>query len=54
MFSHTNFKGIQNLLEAGTSETPAIIGDDTKLRNLLPDIQLEWNPKYGVESLPHP
>jgi nucleoside-diphosphate-sugar epimerase len=54
MFSHTNFEGIKPLLEPGNSETPYIVGDNSKLLNLFPDQNLNWDSKFGVEALPHP
>lgn len=54
MFSHTKFEGIRALLEPGTSETPYIVGDNTKFLNLFPGQNLDWDVKFGVEALPHP
>ena len=54
MFSKTNFEGIRGLLEPGNSETPYIVGDNTKFINLFPDQNLKWNSRFGVEALPHP
>jgi len=54
MFSQTNFEGIRALLEPGNSETPYIVGDNTKFLELFPDQNLKWNSKFGVETLRHP
>ena len=54
MFSQTNFEGIRALLEPGNSETPYIVGDNTRFLDLFPDQNLDWDSKFGVETLPHP
>lgn len=54
MFSQTKFEGIRALLEPGNSETPYIVGDNSKFLDLFPDQNLKWDSKFGVEALPHP
>lgn len=54
MFSQTKFEGIRALIEPGNSETPYIVGDNSKFLGLFPDQNLKWDSKFGIEALPHP
>ena len=41
---------IKNRIQEGQSETPSIVGDNSKLRSVLSDLDLEWRPGPYLES----
>jgi nucleoside-diphosphate-sugar epimerase len=48
IFRHHNFENYQRFLHEGVSNSPRIVGSNQKLKNLIPDLDLQW--PYKTES----